>query len=290
MEILQVVLQASIMLFMVGGLAGAGLGASPRDALASLRDGRFVLITVVTSWIVCPLAAVLLLQVIPLDPPYATGLLLLALAPCAPFAPVMAQRARGNPAYMAAFIVLSAAGTVAVMPIAVPLLVPGVAADATAIAKPLLLFVLLPLALGMLIRGFRPRAAVRLTHTVAALTHAATFALLALAAVIYGGGVLNAIGSYAIVTQIVFLAAVALAADSLGARLPEPQRNVLTIGICTRNIGAALAPLAAIDADSRSIVMVVIAVPVTLGISALIARMLARRSHRPIPQRRTRAA
>ena len=200
MEIVQVALEASILLFMVCGLAGAGLGVAPRDAVASLRNGRFVLVTVVTSWIVCPLAAVLLLQIIPLDRPYAIGLLLLALAPCAPFAPALARRAGGDPAYVAAFIVLSAAGTVAFMPIAVPLIVPGVSADAVSIARPLLLFVLLPLGLGMLIRGLRPHAADRLEHTMATLTRAATLVLLVLAAFTHSSGVINAIGSYAIAT------------------------------------------------------------------------------------------
>ena len=288
MAILQLVLDASIMAFMVCGLAGAGLGVAPRHALASLRDGRFVLVSVVISWIVCPLAAVLLLQVVPLDRPYATGLLLLALAPCAPFAPAVARRAGGDSAYMAAFIVLSAAGTVAFMPIAVPLFVPGVSAHPMTIAKPLLLFVLLPLALGTLIRGVRPRTADRLEPMMAAITRAATLALLVIAAFIYSADVFNAIGSYAIVTEIVFLAAVALAAGAIGARLPAAQRTVLTIGICTRNLGAALAPLAAIDADRRTIVMVVIAVPATLAISALAARALVRGARGPSQQ--TRAA
>jgi BASS family bile acid:Na+ symporter len=148
--------------------------------------------------------------------------------------------------------------------------------------------VLLPLALGMLIRGVRPRTADRLEHPMAAITRAATLALLVMAAFIYSADVFNAIGSYAIVTEIVFLAAVALAAHAFGARLPEAQRTVLTIGTCTRNLGAALAPLAAIDADRRTIVMVVIAVPATLAISALAARGLVRGARGPRQQ--TRAA
>jgi BASS family bile acid:Na+ symporter len=49
------------------------------------------------------------------------------------------------------------------------------------------------------------------------------------------------------------------------------------VGISTRNIGAALAPLAAIDSDPRAVVMVAIAVPLTLAAAAVAARVLAQR-------------
>jgi bile acid:Na+ symporter, BASS family len=51
---------------------------------------------------------------------------------------------------------------------------------------------------------------------------------------------------------------------------------VLTLGMCSRNLGAALAPVMAIEPDPRAMVMLAIAIPVTVGISALTARWLLR--------------
>jgi BASS family bile acid:Na+ symporter len=167
--------------------------------------------------------------------------------------------------------VLAAVGTVVVMPLAVPLIPGGGAVDPAAIAAPLALFVVLPLAVGMAVRAFRPRAADRVRPAIAQTMLVATAALLLLVAVIHGASVFDAIGSYAIATETVFIAFLTIAAHLLGAPLPDAKRVVLTIGLCTRNLGAALAPLPALDPDGRAMVMIVIAVPLTLGASAVAA-------------------
>jgi bile acid:Na+ symporter, BASS family len=277
-NVLDLALRASLMTFMVSSLAGAGLGVSPRAVMAPLAHARFVLLALAAGWLVCPALAYLVLRLIPLDAPYATGLLLLSLAPCAPFAPPMMRKAGGDPAYVAAFVVLSAVATAVLMPVGVPLLIRGLSASPMAIAGPLLVFVLVPLLLGMTLRGLRPVAADRATPAVAAITSVATIVLVLLMPVIHGRGVLEAIGSHAIVAQVVFVAVVTVITHAIGATLAGPQRSVLTIGMCTRNLGAALAPLAAIDSDPRALVMIAIAIPVTVVMSAMAAGGLARRA------------
>ena len=55
--------------------------------------------------------------------------------------------------------------------------------------------------------------------------------------------------------------------------------------MCTRNLGAAIAPLMAIQADSRSIVMIALGIPVTLIFSFLAARWYASRAPQDEPAR-----
>jgi BASS family bile acid:Na+ symporter len=220
----------------------------------------------------------MLLHVIPLAQPYATGLLLLALAPCAPFAPALLQRARGDPAYTAAFMMLAAVATVAVMPLAVPQVIRGMSVEPALVAGPLVSFVLLPLLLGMAVRALAGGRVGAIRRLVAALTNGAGLAVLVLIAVIHGSGVLAAIGSHAIAIQILFVAVVTSATHLAASGLPPEQRSVLTIGMCTRNLGAALAPLGALESDPRAVVMIAIAAPVTLAMSGMTARWLARSS------------
>ena len=277
MDVTALALQASLFVFMISSLAGVGLGVAPRDVLSPLTNGRFVLLMLASGWLVGPAAALVLLRMIPLDRPYATALLLLALAPGAPFAPAMMRIARGDPAYVAAFMVLSAAVTVIVLPLGVPLLIPGATANAWDIARPLILLVLAPMVTGTALRGLWPHAAARLEPMVAVIARVATLVMLVLVTITYGRGVLNAVGSHAILTQLLFVAVVTVVTDLAGAVLSVPQRNVLTVGMSTRNIGAALAPLAAIEPDPRAVVMIAIAVPMTLGAAAVTARLLAQR-------------
>src|SRR3954466_6892800 len=101
---LDIIMQTGVLLFMVGSLAGVGLRVAPREAFVPLGHLRFLLVSLVSSWVICPLAAVLVLRVTPLAQPYAAGLLLLSLAPCAPFAPAMVRIAKGDESYLAAFM------------------------------------------------------------------------------------------------------------------------------------------------------------------------------------------
>ena len=86
---------------------------------------------------------------LPLSPAHALGLMLLGLTPCAPFVPIMVNRAQGDVAYVPAVMLLAALGTVTLMPVAVPLLAASLSVDAWAIARPLLIMVMMPIALGI---------------------------------------------------------------------------------------------------------------------------------------------
>jgi hypothetical protein len=55
---------------------------------------------------------------------------------------------------------------------------------------------------------------------------------------------------------------------------------VLALGLSTRNIGAAAAPLLASGADRRAMVMIALAVPTTVASAALASRWLSRRDRR----------
>ena len=90
---LNTALQISLVLFMVGNLLDMGLLLKLQEAMRALRDVRFVTLSLLWGFILLPGLAYLLTLVVPLEPPYAIGLLLLALAPCAPFLPPMVDRA-----------------------------------------------------------------------------------------------------------------------------------------------------------------------------------------------------
>ena len=261
--------------FTAGSLLAVGLRATVRDAVAPLADKWFVSLTLLVGWIVCPAVAWLLLAMVPLDRPYAAGLLVLSLAPAAPFAPPLMVRAGATSGHTAAFMILATVATVAIMPIAAPFLIGGVATPAIVIARPLLLFVLLPLVIGVAVRWMNAEAADRAVPAVTAISNAAGVVLLIAIVPLYGPGVVSAIGSFAIATQIVFVGLVTLLAHIAGAGLPASAQTVLTLGMCSRNLGAALAPLAQIEPDPRAMVMIAVAMPVTLACSIVAARWLA---------------
>jgi len=264
---------------MVGSMAGLGAEIAMDEALAALRNRRFIGMSVVWGWVLCPAFAYLLAKTIPLEEPYAIGLILLGMTPCAPFMPMMVRKAGGDLGYTGTITLLAAIGAVVFMPFAVPRMAPGLTADAWLIGRPLLFFVLVPFLVGMAVKRFAKSTALRFHPPVKKATDIITIVMLVAMVMAYGKAFIGAIGSYAIGTLVLFVGVITLAVDRLGFGLKQQQKSVLTIGMSTRNIGAAIAPLMAINAESRSVVMVALGVPVTLIFSFLAARWYA--SHTP---------
>lgn len=274
-------LKLLVLVFMAGSLLEMGLGLSVTDALTGLRNRIFLAYGVVFAFVIGPLLAWMLTRIIPLEPPYAIGLMLLGLTPCAPFLPVMVNRAQGDIGYAPAMLLLASVGTVVLMPVAVPLLVPGLAVDAWTIARPLLVMVFLPLLLGLALFHFAPSVADRTRPTVRRVAGIAAVALLALCAVIFGRGFVSTFGSFAIGTQVLFLGLLTAAGYGLPRGLTQAQRSVLGLGLGTRNLGAAIAPLLTVHGiDERAIVMVVLGVPLQILCSLLAAAWFARAAQR----------
>jgi BASS family bile acid:Na+ symporter len=281
-ELLTPVLKIVLVIFMAGNLLDMGLRLNPRDALSGLRDVRFVAYTLVWSFVLSPALAYAITRIVPLDEHYATGLLLMGLAPCAPFLPSIVDKAKGDLGYTAALMLLTAVGTVALMPIGVPLLVPGLSVSAWAIAKPLLVVILLPLAAGVLIRAKSPHFATRLLPVVKKITGIATLATAALLLVVYGKELLGVPGSFAVVAQLVFYFVLAIVPYMLAVGLRYEQGIVLSAGMTTRNLGAAMAPLFASGAaDERAMIMVVLGLPLMVVVARLAAKWFGRRATPP---------
>jgi bile acid:Na+ symporter, BASS family len=261
METLQGMLKITLVVFMVGNLLDMGLRLKLSEAWAGLRNPRFVIFSLLWGFVVCPALAWLLARFIPIARPYAIGMVLLGMTPCAPFLPPMVERARGDMGYTAAFMLLVSVVTVVYMPLAVPIMVKGLSASAWTIAKPLLFLLLVPLAIGLAIRHRSEPLAAKLHPPVKKVTGLDTVLMLILCLVVYGKEFLGAVGSYAIGTQILFFSFATTAPFFLSIGLPQEQRSVLALGMATRNLGAAFAPLFAVhDVDQRAIVMVALGV------------------------------
>jgi bile acid:Na+ symporter, BASS family len=95
-EVLTILLKITIVIFMAGNLLDLGLRANLKEALRGLRDVRFVSLSVIWAFVLSPALAYGLTLIVPMTPPYAMGLILLGLAPCAPVLPMMADRARAT--------------------------------------------------------------------------------------------------------------------------------------------------------------------------------------------------
>jgi BASS family bile acid:Na+ symporter len=275
-----------VVIFTVANLAAMGLELNVREALRASRNAKFVVLIFAWSWIVGPALAYLITRILPLDEPYAIGLLLASPAPCAPFYPLVVRKAHGDIAYAAALLLLTAVGTVALMPLMLPLMIKGLTVSALAVAKPLLTLVLTPLVIGIAIRIYAARVADRLFPVVKRIAGLFTAIILVLVLWLYGRGMLNSMGDLAIGAQLLFLCGMALLSYLIGIGLKQDQRSCMALGMGTRNIAAVFAALMAIpNPDFRLVVMIVLVVPLSALVAFFAAWLFASRAGGTVVER-----
>ncbi len=278
--------KVSLAFFMAGSLLEMGLKLSMGDALRGLRNVRFVAHVFVWSFVICPALAYVITLVLPMQPPFALGLILVGMAPCAPFVPLLVEKGKGDLAYTAAFMLLAAAGTVICLPFTVPLLAQGLTASAWAIAKPLLLFVLLPMGVGVILRHQADAFASKILPFVKKGSGIAGLLWCILCLTIYGKSLLSVAGELAVASELIFFGMICIATYWLGFGLRHEQKIVLSVGVTTRNLGACLTPLLAVpNMDQRPTLMIVLALPIMVIVTVLGSKWFCRSAARSVVER-----
>jgi len=265
--------------YAVANLASMGLELDLREAIQSLRSVRVLGLTLGWSWLVGPTFAVLLTQILPMAEPYAIGLLIFSLAPTAPALPLFIRMARADMSLAAAIMPLSVVGTVVLMRLMAPFLIPGLTVSGWEIGKPLLLTVLLPLVIGVAIRVYASPVAAKIFPAVKKVAGISTLLLLVFTLVFHGRALLSALGSFAVGAQVIFTLGLAAVAYFIGFGLNQAQRSAMSLGVCSRNGGAMFVAITAFPVlDPKLLVMILLAVPVPVIVWFFLAKFFASRA------------
>ena len=274
MPFLQTPFGPLVFLFTVANLAAMGLQVKVPDVLVALRNKKSLAQIFVWGWVVGPAFGILITRVLPLAEPYVVVVLLASLAPCAPFLQQMVGKARGDMGFAGALIPLVAVGTVVLMPLMAPLLIKGLTISAWALAKPLLLTILLPLVVGAAIRHNAETTATKIFPAVKRIAVLSTLATIVWCLVLYGRGMVNTAGELALGSMTLFMVGMGLMPYLFGFGLKQNQRSVMALGMGTRNVAAVLAAALAIpDADPRIVVMVVMWTLWSVVLAAIAAKI-----------------
>ena len=260
-EVARIVAKIALMAFLVSSMLVVGLSLTPRALLASLSNARLVLTALALNFLLAPAFAVAITKLIPIERPHAIGLLLLSGAAGAPFLPKLVQDAHCDLGVAVALMTLLTAGTMLFLPFALPLIIPDLQASPWSIARPLLIFILTPLAVGMLMQSQGSLLLVR--PILANLANIAALVLIVLLIALYFRDLLGIVGSGAIAACVIFIAGLFAAGYFLGGSQVD-TKGALGLATAARNIGAALVPASQNFSDSRIILMVVCCTIVTL--------------------------
>mgnify|MGYP001827339679 CR=1 FL=1 len=238
-EILNSIVQVSLLVFVVSSMLAMGLSLTVGQIIEPLRSVRLVVVALAANFIAVPLIGWGLGKVLSLDDGLAIGLTIMATAAGAPFLPKLAGAARGNMAFSVGLMVLLMVVTVGYMPLVLPLLIEGVDVDSAAIASSLVFLMLLPLAIGLLLRWRYESMAESLQPLMTQTSTVAIAALLGAGVIVNFDDIVDLIGTGGFVAILLFLA-LSGAIGYAGGGSDPAARSVLGLGTAQRNLSAAL--------------------------------------------------
>jgi len=277
MQFLQTTLQPVVLIFTVSNLAAMGLQVRMPQVVTALKNRRAIALIFIWGWVLGPSYGYLITKVLPLAEPFVLVVLLASLAPCAPILQQVVGKARGDIGFAGAFIPVVAIGTVVLMPLLAPLLIKGLTVSTWALAKPLLLTILLPLIIGAAIRHYADKAATKIFPAVKGLAFLSTLACIVWCLTLYGRGIINTAGEMALLSMTLFMVGMALITYRFSFGLSQSQRSVMSMGMGAQNGAAIFACVFAMPSpDQRTIVMTIMWVLWSTILAPVFARIFAK--------------
>ena len=226
--------------FVLSTMFSMGLKLSITQLFGALRDLRLLSKSLGVNLVAVPAMAYLLVQIVPVGPGYATGFLLLAISPGAPFGPKFAEISDSDIAFASGLMAVLCLLSVVTIPVSLVALAPGdVVVDPVAIGRMVLRIQLIPLLAGLGLSYAQTSLAERLYPPIQRLSDISFVGLIVLLLAVYSDEMVSLVG-----TGILGISAVAVGVSlGLGYVLGGPirdRREVLATTTTARNAAIAL--------------------------------------------------
>lgn len=284
-DFLSRLLNFTIDLFAVSSMLSVGLSYTVRQIVDPLRNVLGVVLALVANFAMVPLLAYAVAKLLSLDRSLELGLILVAFAAGAPIVLKLAEIAGGNTAFTSGLLVLLLLVTLIYLPFVVPLAEPNVTVSVGAIARPLVLTMLLPLDIGLVLRARSPDWSGRLQPSVAKIANIALITLLVLMIVVHLPAILDVFGTGAIFAALLVLAG-AFGTGYLFGAFGEDLRDEMALTTAQRNFAAALVVAESLR-DPRALVMVAVTSVLSMALFFPVAMALGK--HAAAHPKRTRS-
>ena len=257
-----------------------GLSLTIPMIMQPLTNVRLVTLALLANFVLVPLLAYLILVVIPLEQSLQIGLIVLATAAGAPFLPKLVQGAKGNIAFGVGLMVLLMVVTIVYLPIVLPLLLPGVSVNPWDIAQSLIVLMLIPLAIGLLIKSHSPDAAAEYQPVMNKVSSVSILILLVVGLGLNVSNIIGLIGTGGILALLLFVVGSLAIGFVLGGREPG-IRSVMGLGTAQRNVSAAIVVAAQNFTSGNTLALVLVAAILMLLILLPTARRMGARVQAP---------
>lgn len=239
-DVLLTITQVGLLVFIVASMASMGLSLTINQMVEPLRDVRMVLLLLAVNFVAVPIVAIAAARLLPMGDDSATAVIIIGCCAGAPFLPKLALLAKGSPALSVGAMVLLMVATVIYAPIVVPLVVEGAEIDPWDIASSLILFMLVPLGIGLFIKARYADLADSWVGTVGQISSVAMLLGIGAALFVSWQEIVGAIGSWIFIGTIIVLVAGLATGYLAGVGRSKSDKTVLGFATAQRNISAAI--------------------------------------------------
>jgi BASS family bile acid:Na+ symporter len=250
---------AQITIFLL--MFSIGLGEGLNNLSILWRRPSLLVRCLIASFILVPLAAMLILRIVPMDQPARIGLGLMAICPGAPLMYKKLTSMKANTALAGSFQVTTSLFAILVVPLWIAVLSALYPADAAAstmdVFKQVATVQLIPILLGLAIREWLPSLADDLMEPIQKISSFMFLGVVIILLIVALPRILK-VGVVTIIGVVLFIAAAIVIGHYLGG--PDPDtRLTIALANSTRNAGLALA-LATMNFDNPGILAAIAAI------------------------------
>jgi BASS family bile acid:Na+ symporter len=261
-EILTVIVKLSALVFVVASMFAMGFSLTIPQIIKPLKNTKLLILSLVANFIVFPAVAYGIVKIMPTFTSFSEdngiAFIVLATAAGAPFLPKLAQMAKGNIAYSVGLMTLLMVVSVFFLPVALPLLLPGVTVDPWEIAKSLITTMLIPLGIGLFIKARYEDTAKRLQPVFGQASNTALMLMMGVMLVMNVRTILGVVGTGVILAGIVFYLLALAIGYFMSVGTEKEIKNVMALGTGQRNLSAAFVVAAANFADRPGVIITLI--------------------------------
>jgi BASS family bile acid:Na+ symporter len=276
-----------IPLYAISSMGAIGFAYDFLHVTKPLRRPAMVLTALLVNFVVVPLLALLLIRAFDLEQMQAIGLFLISSAAGAPFLLKLVKAARGDLALAGGLLILLLPASILNMPVVIPLALPRAELDIRAITTMLVLTMLLPLAVGFVVRWRWESWATRILPTLGKLSTLLLAVLVGATFLANLDGIASLFGTGAIPAAALLTLGGVVAGYALGVPSMD-SRVVLGLGTGQRNVAAATTVATSGFRSDEPLEMVVVSSLVAFGVLLPAAWLLRKRVERRAGTRRVR--
>jgi predicted Na+-dependent transporter len=265
------------LLFVVASMLGTGLSLTVAQIVRPLKNVPLVILALVANFVLVPLLAWGITSLITLDEPLRIGLIVLSTVAGAPFLVKEIQAAKGDLALGVGLMFLMMIVTIAYVPLVLPRLLSGVEVDAWAIAKSLIVTMLVPIVVGLLWKSHSGESAKNWAPIMNKISGISLLLLLVTGLGLNISNIISLIGSRGFLALILFVIGSLIIGFVLGGR-NRATRSALALGTAQRNVAAAILVTTLNFAGTPTVSYVLVSGILLVVILIPVARILGKRS------------